>query len=135
LQLLNGGSLIFTSTIKANNMKLIAKTGFSQGLNNPLGLPNGSQHVERGAIFSIGEDLPFEQLSKEQQALYGTISHCSCLLDSEEGKRIFEESERTRKIEMQRKRAASPKTDWGRLGALIALAALILAALTYFWPR
>ena len=28
-----------------------------------------------------------------------------------------------------------PKTDWGMIGALIALAALIITVLIYYWPR
>jgi hypothetical protein len=80
-------------------MKLIATTSFSQGLNNPLGLPSDSRHVEKGTVFSIGGDLPFEKLSKEQQMLFGKIAHCTCPLDTEQGRQILAEVNRLQKSE------------------------------------
>jgi hypothetical protein len=74
-------------------MRLIAKSDFSQGPNNPLGIPGGSQHVKRGTIFSIGGDLPREKLSRDDQNFLGGIIHCVCDVDSDEGGRILKELE------------------------------------------
>ena len=90
-------------------MKLIATANFRQGPNNPLRLPRDSRHVERGTEFSIGGDLPFEKLSKEQQVLHGQFSHCVCPLDSDQGRQILAECERVKKSAEDMKRAESAR--------------------------
>lgn len=129
-------------------MKLIAKSNFSQGLNNPLQLPGGQKHVERGTVFSIGGDLPFEKLSKDEHMLHGQLSHCICPLDSEEGKQILAEVEAQKKLEAEKVktahdaiRATADKWYQKPVGIVllatlgIVLATIIVGILSHFFPR
>jgi hypothetical protein len=123
-------------------MKLIATADFSQGPNNPLGLANNSRHVKRGTVFSIGGDLPFEKLSKEQGQLYTSISHWTCLFDSDEGRQILAEIERTKESEKQKIKSNKAANKTGDkwyvkiiIGVSIAVIVIFIGAmLHHFFP-
>jgi hypothetical protein len=85
-------------------MKFIAPKDFNQGPDNPLRIPDGTNHVEIGTVFSIGDDdTPTEELAGEDLKTYKTFLNAGCLcpLDSNRGQHILAEVARLKMVEKE----------------------------------
>jgi hypothetical protein len=80
-------------------MKFIATKDFSQGLNNPLNMPGGGMHINKGTSFYIGGDTPCDRygagLNPDDLAIFRKFAGTGMFVpfDSDEGKQVLADIE------------------------------------------
>ncbi len=65
-------------------MKLIAIRDFSNNVPDKLDIKDAlhDRHVHKGAIFTVGDELPFDKLTKPDQALVALLNYSKCVGDA-----------------------------------------------------
>lgn len=83
-------------------MKFIATRDFSQGLNNPLKMPDGGMHIKKGTCFYIGGDTPCDRygsgLSPDDLKIFRLFAGTGQFVafDSDEGRQVLADIERAK---------------------------------------